>query len=517
MKNKLMIEAKGLSKRYGGNIALENVDIQLKEGSIIGLIGENGAGKSTLVKLLSGDIAPDSGQIRTYGQGLDSESTKTYSGDDIRVIHQVPALASDLTISDNIFLGCEEKKTNRFIRLAQVDYQKQIERIKPFLKRYAPHLDPNSKVSTVKPSELRIISIIKALIHSAQVLIMDEPTAALPASERVKLLETTKELRKQGISILYVSHYLEEIEELADEVVVLRDGKCVGHIKSKPTVDQMISLMVGRSIKNISDMYQLRRQKSQQNRKSDGWKFQITPPGLLKQNTSEIEKTVNYECFSGEIALITGLVGSGIQEIADASFGMLSNWNSKVTYHNNHYKVNNPNSAISIGIGYLPDDRSRMGLIPDFSICQNISIASLKKITGIGQNLQKRSERDQIKKLGDALKLKRTNDEQKITELSGGNQQKAMLGRWLFSDSQFLILNEPTQGIDLMAKAEIMQLLANYVDNGGAVLIVTTEAEEFLTVASRVFVMRRGQFVNTLIDDQIKYATLRESMLVKSI
>lgn len=510
------LRAVGLSKSYGGVVALENAAVELKSGSIVALIGENGAGKSTLVKILSGAIQPDSGDIWIDDRPMRCETIKDAQELGIRVVHQIPTLAPDLSILDNIFLGNEKIVRGRFGWLKRVDFQRQSSILKPYLDHFAPHLNPYTRLSSLKAIELRILAIIKALLHSARVLILDEPTAALPASERLMLMETIRDLRAQGLAILYVSHHLEEIEQLADEVVALRDGRLVGHEIGAPDADHMVELMVGKKVDNISDLYGHSQTIPRRGNGAEVFALTVCPPSRADRQETFIEGNVHLQVAAGEVVVLTGLVSSGIQEVAEAAFGARRDWSATLSIGGEDHPITNPYSAIAIGLGYLPDDRSAKAVIADLSVKINTSIAALTKITSSFGRLDQKREKKEIKTINDALKVRRLNDEQNITELSGGNQQKVMLGRWMFANSRFVILNEPTQGIDVMAKVEIMALLLKFVGDGGGILVVTTEADEFLAIASKVVIMRQGNITSEFSGPEITSKKVAEAVFVDS-
>ena len=510
------LRAVGLSKSYGGVVALENAAVELKSGSIVALIGENGAGKSTLVKILSGAIQPDSGDIWIDDRPMRCETIKDAQELGIRVVHQIPTLAPDLSILDNIFLGNEKIVRGRFGWLKRVDFQRQSSILKPYLDHFAPHLNPYTRLSSLKAIELRILAIIKALLHSARVLILDEPTAALPASERLMLMETIRDLRAQGLAILYVSHHLEEIEQLADEVVALRDGRLVGHEIGAPDADHMVELMVGKKVDNISDLYGHSQTIPRRGNGAEVFALTVCPPSRADRQETFIEGNVHLQVAAGEVVVLTGLVSSGIQEVAEAAFGARRDWSATLSIGGEDHPITNPYSAIAIGLGYLPDDRSAKAVIADLSVKINTSIAALTKITSSFGRLDQKREKKEIKTINDALKVRRLNDEQNITELSGGNQQKVMLGRWMFANSRFVILNEPTQGIDVMAKVEIMALLLKFVGDGGGILVVTTEADEFLAIASKVVIMWQGNITSEFSGPEITSKKVAEAVFVDS-
>lgn len=505
-----ILSAKGISKRYGGVQALDSVDIDLRLGSVVALVGQNGAGKSTLIKVISGAVQPDAGTIYLDGQPIHLGSVQVGQQMGIRVIHQIPALAPDLCVLDNVFLGSEILRSRPWWSPSQLDRKKMKEQLRPFLEAFAPNLDPDTRLNSLKAHEQRLVGIIKALIQTARILILDEPTAALPVDERSHLLETVHRLRDQGLAILYVSHHLDEVEQVADEVVALRDGKLVGHEIGTLKPDRIVTMMVGK------DAATMHGPTAHATIAPDAQKFEfeITPP-VVKNEITEVTQPVQIQLYTGEIVLLTGLVGSGIADVSSAAFGSRAGWHTKLSTPSGEHIVADPHAAIGMGIGYLSDDRIGHSMLPDLSIRANMSIAALRNLTiRPWGRINKRLENERVRRQGDDLQLRRDEDGQLITELSGGNQQKVMIGRWLFSGSRLLILNEPTQGIDVIAKAEVLQILSRFARDGGAVLIVTTDAEEFLPYASRVLVMRHGRLTADLTGDKLTPAAITEAALL---
>ena len=508
--NNPILSAKGIAKRYGGVQALDNVDIDLHLGRVVALVGQNGAGKSTLIKVISGAVQPDAGTIYLDGQPIHLSSVQVGQQVGIRVIHQIPALAPDLRVLDNVFLGSEVLQNRRWWSLPQLDRKQMKEQLQPFLDTFAPNLDPNARLSSLKAHEQRLVGIIKALVGTARILILDEPTAALPGDERSHLLETVHRLRDRGLAILYVSHHLDEIEQVADEVVALRDGRLVGHEVGALKPDRIVTMMVGQDVATLRGPIARHAVAPD----AEVFEFEVTPPSVRNQVT-EVTEPVQIQLRAGEIVLLTGLVGSGITDVVSAAFGSRAGWGAKLSTSSGEQIITDPHTAIGLGVGYLSDDRIGQSMLPDLSIRANMSIAALNKLVNrpLG-NINKRLERERVRKQGDDLQLRRDEDDQLITELSGGNQQKVMIGRWLFSASRLLILNEPTQGIDVIAKAEVLQILSQFTRDGGAVLIVTTDSEEFLPYASRVLVMRNGRLTANLTGDDLTPTAVTGAVLL---
>jgi len=511
---------RGLSKRYGGVQALDNVDIGLQLGKVIALAGQNGAGKTTLVKIISGAVQPDSGQIFVDGQETHLDSVQTAQQLGIRVVHQVPALALELSVLDNVFLGSERVRAHSFLRLPWLQRKRMKEELRPLLDRFAPYLNPDAPVISLKAHERRLVGIIKALANAARVLILDEPTAALPSNERVRLLETVEMLRAQGLAVVYVSHHLEEFEQLADEVVVLRDGRLVSHELGRPKAEKIVTLMLGRdpaaSVNHVeASRHQQQKSVERLSSPAVSFHFEVTPP-KVSHYVTEIEETVRFGVNAGEIVILTGLVGSGVTETAEAAFGRRPGWTTVFTDSTGRHTIASPHDAIALGIGYLPADRINESVLPDLSIRVNMSIASLGQITGLLGRLDQNAERRRVEEFGKTLQIRRSHDDQKVTELSGGNQQKVMIARWLLSGSRFLILNEPTQGIDVVAKTEVRYILDSFARQGGAALIVSTDPAEFLSLATRALIMRRGRIVAELSGSDLTADAIADAALLPS-
>ena len=310
-----ILAAKGISKRYGGVQALDIVDINLYLGRVVALVGQNGAGKSTLVKVISGAVQPDTGTIYLDGQPVRLTSVQVGQQAGIRVIHQIPALASDLSVLDNVFLGSEALLNRSRWLLPQLDRKLMKERLQPFLNTFAPNLDPDARLGSLKAHERRLVGIVKALVGTARILILDEPTAALPTDERSHLLETVRRLREEGLAILYVSHHLDEIEQVADEVVALRDGHLAGHEVGTLKADHIVSMMIGHDAAVLRGP--IERPKAVQDGKV--FEIEVTPPAISAQVT-EVTRPVNIQLRTGEIVVLTGLVGSGVTEVVSAAF-----------------------------------------------------------------------------------------------------------------------------------------------------------------------------------------------------
>jgi ribose transport system ATP-binding protein len=372
-------------------------------------------------------------------------------------------------------------------------------------------------LNKLKAYQQRLVGILKALVFSARVLILDEPTAALPLEEREILLSRILQLRDEGYTILYVSHHLDEIEKVADAIAALKDGKLVGSRETIPGQGEMIEMMTGAKLDCIGDLY----------RPEPGLREHAVPhaTGAIRQFDVEWEpdsgrpdlfrEPLSLSFASGEITLLTGLVGSGVKDLAEALFGFQRNCRVRCTSDGVSFMIDSPNSAIRKSIGYLSDDRIGEAVLPDFSIRNNMTLPKLQKVAGLLGRILLKQETRAAQELSDRLNVKMRSLKQNILELSGGNQQKVMLARWLFSEVRFLILNEPTQGIDVMAKKEVMDLLFSFVSGGGSCVIATTDPEEFLPSANRVVVLRKGKITGDFSGSAIQRDAVFTAMLIQ--
>jgi ABC-type sugar transport system ATPase subunit len=510
-----ILSAKNIYKRFVGITALDNVSIDLAKGRVTALIGGNGAGKSTLVKILTGVLPKDSGEIYIDGKQAEIHSVDSAKRYGINVIHQIPQFAPHLTVLENVFLGKEIAVNKNFHNLSRIRKKDQLALIEPLLETYDADINPRSKLYELKAYQQRLIGILTALVNEARILILDEPTAALPLKEREKLLANIKKLKANDYAILYVSHLLDEIEEIADEVVAIRDGKFAGMIYSNPESHRMIELMTGNSLSGIENMYDDSINLKGGRKKIEGTShgFLIFPP--KRETTSIVDETLEFSFHKNEIVLLTGIIGSGVQDVARAMYGADSGWEVQYSAGENNYRIMNPLQAIRSGVGYLSDDRRWESTIPSLSIRKNLTIPAINKIGNFFGHIFQKKEKELAVDLCNKLNVKYQNTEQGILELSGGNQQKVMLGRWLFAGVDFLILNEPTQGIDVMAKKEVIKLLNDFIRDGGSCLIITTDPEEFLHAASRVVVMRKGKVVGEYSGKSIQKTEIFKTMLMK--
>jgi ribose transport system ATP-binding protein len=469
-----------VSKRFAGVQALQDVSLSLSEGEVLAVLGENGAGKSTLMKILAGVQQSDTGSISIHGEPVQLDSCRTAMSHGVVLIHQELNLADNLDIGANIFLGREPR------RFGLID-RRTIEReSRRFLDMVGLDESPSKLVGELTIGRQQMVEIAKALSTEAKVLIMDEPTSSLSGRETERLFEVVKDLRKRGVSIIYISHRLGEVIELADRVTVLRDGKNAGDLaKNEITHDNMVRLMVGRDVSKIF------------NRKP------TTAHEVLFKVTDLVTPTwpqhrVSFEVRAGEIVGVSGLVGAGRTEVLRCLFGIDRALSGTIEMDGVTLQLDKPYDAIRNGIGLIPEDRKKEGLVLELPISANIGLAGLRKNQFAFGFLNKRQESDDAAKMIQQMRIRTPNAAQIVQFLSGGNQQKVVIGKWLALGPRLLLLDEPTRGIDVGAKQEIYRLMEDLAAQGLAILFVSSEMEEILGMSDRVLVMHEGRISGEL-------------------
>ncbi|WP_013627593.1 sugar ABC transporter ATP-binding protein [Rubinisphaera brasiliensis] len=475
-----LLEVRGLSKQFPGVKALQNVNLTLGRGEILAVVGENGAGKSTLMKILAGVQRPDSGEILLEGQPQSFGSVDDSLDAGISLIHQELNLSDNLDVAANIFLGREPH------RWGLLDRKQICNRANAHLKQVGLSVSPRQLVRHLSVGQQQLVEIAKALSTDARILIMDEPTSALSQREADNLLQVVKELKAAGVSILYISHRLAEVEELADRVTVLRDGQNAGELdRAEITHEAMVSRMVGR---DVSRFYQ---------RTSH-------TPGETVLRMKEVVTTTwpqhaaSFELRRGEIVGLAGLVGAGRSELLRAIFGVDSRIEGTVELQGKQLPSGDARAAIRGGCGFVPEDRKEQGLILEMSVRENASLASLKTHATGGVLLNRRYEQELSAESIRSLGIRTPHAEQIVGLLSGGNQQKVVLAKWLATNPAVLFLDEPTRGIDIGAKEEIYRLLDDLAGKGLAILFASSELEEIIGMSDRVLVMHEGELTGEL-------------------
>lgn len=477
---KQLLSMTGISKSFPGVKALSNVRLDLNHGEVLALVGENGAGKSTLMKIITGIYDKDEGQVFFEGNEISVSNTKEAQELGISIIHQELNLMSDLTIAQNIFLGREPRAGFNFF-LKEKELNQQANKL---FEQLNIHLEPEEKVSTLTVAKQQMVEIAKALSFNAKILIMDEPTAALTDTEIDTLFEIIEYLKNKGVGIVYISHRMEELKRISDRITVLRDGEYIDTLDTKETeMNKIISLMVGREIYTEVDQEEI----------SNNQESILE----VKNLTNSYVQDVSFELKKGEILGFSGLVGAGRTEVARAIFGADPTESGEVHIRGKKVNIRQPSDAVNEGIAYLSEDRKQFGLMVDMDVKENIMISSLKRHTTASfikkSNLKKISEEYRGK-----LDIRTPSIDQKVNNLSGGNQQKVIIAKWLVRDSDILIFDEPTRGIDVGAKAEIYELLDQLASEGKSIIMISSELPEILRMSHRVIVMCEGKITGEL-------------------
>ena len=477
---------RGIGKRFPGVIALDAVDLTINAGEVIALAGENGAGKSTLMKILGGVYQPDDGAVLIDGQPTAIRHVSDSIKRGIGFIHQELNVLDNLNIGENVFLG-REPVFGGFLRL--VNRQKLHTDTQVYLKRLGLNIPSRTTLSQLSIAQQQTVEIAKALSLNARVLIMDEPTSSLTLTETERLLQVIKELRHDGVSIVYISHRLGEIKEIADRVVVLRDGKNAGVLsRAEISHDNIVKMMVGRDIN----------------------RFYKPADATEKAKFAEIKdlrtrrypnRTNSFEVRAGEILGFAGLVGAGRSEVAQAVFGVDAPLGGTVSLGGKTIRIASVQTAIKNGIYLIPEDRRHSGLLLDVCLRENITLPALERYSSVGL-VSKSAERKVATEMCGKLKVKTPNVEAKAGNLSGGNQQKVVLAKWLSLNPKLLIFDEPTRGIDVGAKAEIYALMRSLAESGVAIIMISSDMEEILGESDRVAVMHEGAITGILSRDQ---------------
>ncbi|MCP8617569.1 sugar ABC transporter ATP-binding protein [Salirhabdus salicampi] len=495
----VLLRMEGIYKGFPGVQALSNAQLELKSGEIHALVGENGAGKSTLMKILTGIYQKDKGVIRYQGNEIEIPNTKFAQNLGISIIHQELNLAQDLTVAQNIFIGREIRKGfNLFL-----DEKKLNDKAKELFDWMNINLDPREYVSNLSVAKQQMVEIAKALSFNSKVLVMDEPTAALTDSEIETLFTIIDQLRENGVGIVYISHRMEELKQITDRITVMRDGEYIGTVNTdETTIDEIISMMVGRQIYESS---------SPEVKENDN-EIVLEVKNL---NQGNFLKDVNFTLRKGEILGFAGLMGAGRTEVARAIFGADPVDSMDIYIKGEKTNINSPNDAVENGIGYISEDRKRFGLMVNMDVKSNIALASLKSFLRKTGWANDKRIREQSKEMVDALKVKTPSINQEVRLLSGGNQQKVVIGKWLTRDSEILIFDEPTRGIDVGAKGEIYKLINKLVDEGKSVIMISSELPEVLRMSHRIMVMCEGRVTGELSSQEasqeaiMTYATQR--------
>lgn len=487
------IEMKGINKSFGSNQVLKDAGFLLKDGEVHALMGENGAGKSTLMKILTGVYTRDSGTVLVDGKEVLYKSPQEAEKAGIVFIYQELNVLFDLTVEENLFMGKEITK-----KFGICDRKAMREKAKEVMDRMGVDIPINAVMSDLSVGQQQMVEICKALMVDAKVLIMDEPTAALTQSETEGLFKLIKSLREKGVSIVYISHRMEEIFELCDRITILRDGTYVDTKFIKDiTMDDIVKMMIGRE---IGERYP----------KREGVEIgeeKLRVEGLTKEKKF---KDVTFSVKAGEVLGVSGLMGAGRTEIMQAIFGNLPLDSGKIFIEGNEMKIKSAQDAIKAGIGFITEDRKTEGLLLEKSISENIVLANLDKVSDKGV-VRKAKVEEIVKKGIDEFRIKCFGPQHECNNLSGGNQQKVVFAKWVYTDPKILILDEPTRGVDIGAKKEIYSVINDLAAKGVAIILVSSELPEVLGMSDRIMVVHEGK-VTGIIDaneaDQEKVMTL---------
>ncbi|GAB3463317.1 sugar ABC transporter ATP-binding protein [Actinophytocola sediminis] len=481
-----LLEVAGVHKSFPGVRALEDMRLDLRSGEVLALVGENGAGKSTLMKLLSGIYTPDAGTFALAGEPLRATGPKHATALGISVIHQEFNLVPHLTVAQNIYLGREPRRGRLLL-----DERRLVRDATELLERLHLPLDPNAAVGRLTVANQQMVEIAKALSYDPKVLIMDEPTAALNDAEVATLHELIRRFVRPDTGAIYISHRMEEIRRIADRVTVIRDGNYVDTVDvASTTTPEIISMMVGRTLAENAGPQGVRADRE----------VLLAVDGLstrATRNTTQL-KDVSFELRAGEILGFAGLMGAGRTETARAIVGADPITGGVLTLRGKPIRVTNPADAVSHGIGYLSEDRKRYGLLLDKDVKTNVTLGALRTRFTSGGFVNDRAVRTTAGSLVGSLRIKTPSVDQTTKFLSGGNQQKVVIAKWLARDCEVLIFDEPTRGIDVGAKEEIYQLLNELADQGKSIIMISSELPEILRMSHRVVVMSEGRVTSVL-------------------
>lgn len=484
--NKEVVRMESISKRFGGVTALNGVDFTANAGEIHALLGENGAGKSTLMKVLAGAIQKDEGRVFIEGEEVMINNPKQGQDCGISVIYQEFALAKDLTVAENIFIDSlgEGKRL--------VNWKKLKERAKLVLEDMGfPDIDPSRPVSQLTVAYQQVVEICKAISRDAKVLIFDEPTAVLTSKEVKKLFEIIKQLRDKGVCIVYISHRLEEVFEICDRITILKDGQNVINMNTSDTNHkEVVNYMIGR---DLSEFFPKRYSK-----------IGDTVLKVDDLNCGNMARSINFEVKAGEVVGFSGLVGAGRTETMRAIFGADKRESGTICVDGQEVRIKCPKCAVKAGIGMLPEDRKQQGILLDMSVRINGTLSSLQEFSSKPFGILKhKKEIEKIDQMIEVLAVKTPNQSCCTAALSGGNQQKAALMKWLISGCKVLIFDEPTRGVDVGAKVEIYKVMNTLAEQGVAIIMISSEMPEIIGMSDRVVVMRNGEIAGILPKEQI--------------
>jgi ABC-type sugar transport system ATPase subunit len=501
--NGALLQMKKVVKTFPGVVAVDDVDFDVKYGEVHALVGENGAGKSTLIKILGGVYELEQGTVLFDGEEVVITSTHQSQSRGISVIYQEFNLIPDLSVAENIYVGREPKRiAGRFINWKKLNADAQ-----EVLDRLEVQIDPKSYVSDLPVAERQMVEIAKALSFKSKLIIMDEPTATLTEREVKKLFEIINGLRKEGVSIIYISHRLEEAFELSDRITVLRDGKKIGtKISADTNENEIIEMMVGKVVKNYFA--------GERKTKKEADLIMEVKNYSIADHIDD----VSFKLYRGEILGFAGIIGSGVHDLLRSLYGVEPKKSGEIIFEGKSVEVNSSHDAIKLGFGYVTDDRKNAGILPDMSVLHNITIIIIKLLTFFrGLFIKDTSEKEKFNEINKNLNIKFAEYGQKIIFLSGGNQQKVVIGRTLVTDCKVLILQEPTRGIDVGAKAEIHRIMRELANRGISIIMTSSELPELVNLPDRCIVLYQGRIAAEFDRDTMDEEKLVAAQIGQSI
>lgn len=480
----MLLEMNHIRKTFPGVVALDDVSIQLEKGQVLALLGENGAGKSTLIKVLAGVHQADKGTITIEGKQVDIKNTKQALEAGIAVIYQELCLANDMTVAENIFMGRELKNKRGF-----VDYKAMNNEAQKTLDSLGVNISPSAVLRSLSIAQKQTVEIARCISKNAKIIVMDEPTSSLTDNEVSMLFRVIKKLKNEGIGIIYISHRMEELFEISDRITVLRDGSTIGTRETaNATKDELVSLMVGRALNKYYT-------------KEDHVQEEIALE-VKEYVTSMSPNKLSFTLRKGEILGFSGLVGAGRSELMKAIFGADSKVSGTLILNGKEVKIKSPADAIAHGIAMVSEERHKEGLILRNTVSFNTSLLRLKDFIKL-LRVDKSKENKIVDEQVDSMSIKISSRDQLAINLSGGNQQKVVLGKWLTTCPQIIIMDEPTRGIDVSAKSEIYEIMNNLTANGCSIIMVSSELPEIIAMCDRVCVMMEGRITAILNKDEL--------------
>ena len=499
MEKKVVLSLRGITKTFPGVKALDNISLDFYEGEVHSICGENGAGKSTLMKILSGVYSLEEGEIYINGQKETIKNPLDALNKGQSIIFQEFNLVDALSIAENIFLGRTSNKSGSW-----VDWKNMNKQAKKLMLRVGYDIDPTTLIKDLSVAEKQMVEIAKALSYNSRVIIMDEPSATLTSNEVEKLIKIVEDLRADGVTVIYISHKLEEVMRISDRVSIMRDGRMINTYDiADVTTDKIVEEMVGRS---ISQSYPTR-----PSHPGEDVPVALEVKGLARNG---VFRDISFQLRKGEILGFAGLVGSGRTEIVRAIFGADKLDAGEIFIGGEKVKIPTPKVAIAKGLALLTEDRKSQGLHLHMPLSMNVTSANLKAVVK-GLFISRKMEKDTCNEYIKALAIKTPSSEQKAVNLSGGNQQKVVLAKWMFANSDIVVLDEPTRGIDVGAKMEIYNLMNEMVAQGKSIIMISSEMPELLAMSDRVVVIYEGNHKGTLVGDEITAENVMQTILRK--